>query len=101
MRSLANPYTRKLFKLTGLSRRAGATGLTMAAPFVQIISKQMKPHTAHSLERNVSITHHRSYISDSIFYGIFELKANCMPFLNNLKQAAVSVKTSSCAYTPF
>jgi hypothetical protein len=83
------------------SRRAGAIGRTMSAPLVQSIpTKQTKPHTAHTLVRNVSLTRHRSYISDSIFYGIFELRANCMPFWKS-KQAAVSVQTSSRAHPPF
>lgn len=76
------------------SRRAVAIGRTMAAPFIQSIpTKQTKPHTGHTLVRNVSFNRHRSYISDSIYDGIFEFKVNCMPCWNS-KQAAVSVETS-------
>jgi len=92
MHFLANPYTRKLFKLTGLLSVGAEGQVQLAVQWLHHSYKYLNeanetPHR-HTLERNVSLTDHRSYISYSIYYGIFELKANCMPFLNNSKQAA-------------
>jgi hypothetical protein len=71
------------------SRRPGATGRTM--PVSQQSKRNPTPLT-QTLVRNVSLTRQRSCVSNNVFYATFELKANCMPFWNNSKQAAVSVK---------